>query len=136
MTDSAPRHRERGNGISPWEWLAAAVGAVLVFGTIAIMLHEAFTVSQRPVAVEITVDTIVSVPTGYLVRFTAHNRGDFTAAALQVEGELLRDTVVVGSARTTIDYLPQRGSRSAAVVFGLDPRQHTLRLRPVGHSDP
>ena len=136
MTRMDSRNRGGGNGISPWEWVSAAIGAILVFGTIAIMLHEAFTASQRPVAVEITVDTIVAVPTGYLVRFTARNGGDFTAAALQIEGELLRDDVVVGTASTTIDYLPQRGSRSAAVIFELDPREHTLRLRPVGHDDP
>lgn len=136
MTDREDGHNGGGNGISPWEWVSAVIGAILVFGTIGVMLHEAFTMSQRPVAVEITVDTIVPAPTGHLVRFTAHNRGDFTAATLQVEAELLRDDVVVESARTTIDYLPQRGSRSAAVIFEIDPREHTLRLRPVGHDDP
>lgn len=125
-----------GELISTWEWIAAAVGAALVFGAVGMMLHEAVTRPDTPPRVEVTVDTVVAQPTGYLVRIRARNRGHSTAAALEIEGELIADTGTVQTSRTTIDYLPERTARTAGLFFEHDPRLFTLRLRAVGYDDP
>lgn len=130
---SAQRGGER---ISVWEWIAAGIGGFLVFGAVGFMLHEAVTLPDTPPRIEITIDSIVAQPSGYLVRVRAHNRGYSTAAALEIEGELVADTGIVQTSRTTIDYVPERGSRTAGLFFDHDPRILTLRLRPVGYDDP
>lgn len=127
--------RRRG-GTSPWEWAIAAVGALLVLGVVAAMLHEALGRPSTPPRVELTVDTVIATGSGHLVEFRARNRGSRTAAMLVVEGELRGDTGTVETAQTTLDYLPEGSERSAGLFFTHDPARYRLELRPKGYDHP
>lgn len=122
--------------ISRWEWISAALGALLVFGSIGFMLQDALSRPDTPPRIVISVDTVMEQPPRYLVRLGVRNTGYSTAAALEIEGELVGATGTVQISRTTIDYLPERGSRTAGIFFDHDPRLLTLRLRPVGYDQP
>lgn len=127
----------RRNGqTSRWEWVAAAVGTVLVLGTVGLLLHEAFTGSDSPPAVTVHVDGILPLENGYLVRIRAENSGGETAAGLTVEGELKSDTGSVEKSDVTIDYVPANGKRLGGLFFQEDPRRHELTVRPKGYDRP
>lgn len=121
---------------SRWEWVAAAVGTLLVLGTVAFMLHEAFTGARTPPAVAVTVDSVFPQESGFLVRIRAENTGGETAAGLLVEGELRSDTGTVETSEATIDYLPAGGKRFGGLFFEEDPRSNALTVRPKGYDRP
>ena len=121
---------------SPWEWVAAAVGTLLVLGTIGFMLHAALTRSGSPPAVAVAVDSVVVQESGYLVRIRAENSGGETVASLLVEGELRGDTGTVEKSEATIDYVPAGGKRFAGLFFEEDPRSYALTVRPKGYDRP
>ncbi|HEX2187382.1 MAG TPA: TIGR02588 family protein [Longimicrobiaceae bacterium] len=124
------------NRTSRWEWVAAAVGTLLVAGTIGYMLNEALTAGGMPPGVAVHVDEIVPMETGFLVRIRAENSGGETAAGLTVEGELRSDTGSVEKSQVTIDYVPARGSRFGGLIFQEDPRSYALTVRPMGYDRP
>ncbi|HEV2148655.1 MAG TPA: hypothetical protein VGR37_14725 [Longimicrobiaceae bacterium] len=131
------RGQERAGGrTSRWEWVAAAVGTLLVVGAVAFMLREALTGSSSPPAVKVTVDSIIAQEDGFLVQLRVENKGGETAAALLVEGELKSDTGTVEKSETTISYVPAKGRRSAGLFFKEDPRDYALRVRPRGYDRP
>lgn len=121
---------------SKWEWVAAAVGTLLVLGTIGFMLHEALTGRKTPPAVAVTADSILPQENGFLVRIRAENTGGETAAGLLVEGELRSDTGTVEKSEATIDYVPPGGKRYGGLFFEEDPRSYALTVRPKGYDRP
>ena len=121
---------------SPPELASAVVGAVLVFGAIGYMLEEAITDPNTPPIVTIAVDSVLARGDGFLVEFTATNRGGSTAAALQIEGELFDDSVSIERSETVLSYLPEGASRIAGMFFVRDPRRYRLELRPRGYERP
>lgn len=118
------------------EWAVAALGALLVLGAVGLMLHEALTQASTPPSIEVSVDTIVRTPYGYVVEFRARNHGQQTAAGVVVEGELKSDTGTVEKAQVTIDYVPAGSSRSGGLLFAHDPRTHSVEIRPKGYDRP
>jgi len=142
MTDRSERGADRRPGrgatgeASAWEWVAAGIGTLLVLGTVAFLLHEAFTRSGGLPVVSVRVDSVVSTPAGYLVWIRAENRGEETAASLRVEGELRSGTRVVETRETTIAFVPAEGRRYAGLIFREDPGRYTLEVRPTGFDLP
>ncbi len=132
----AGRGRKTAGKSSVWEWVAAGVGTLLVLGTVAFMLFEAFTRSGGLPVVSVRVDTVVSTPAGYLVWIRAENRGGETAASLRVEGELRSGTRVVETRETTLAFVPAEGKRYAGLVFREDPGRYTLDVRATGFELP
>ncbi len=123
-------------GSSPLEWLTAALGAVLVLGTVGIMLYGALRNSPAPPQIEIAVDQIVETGSGYVVTFTARNRGSTTAAGLVVEGTLRGENGEVEQSTVTITYVPSEAREKAGLYFTQDPRRYRLELRPLGYEQP
>ena len=128
--------RRRGGSTSPWEWVVAAVGGILVLGAAGFMLWEALHDRATPPSLEVGVEAIHRSEAGYLVEFRIENRGRRTAAAVLVEGELQGDTGIVERAEATIDYVPAQASGRGGLFFTKDPSVFTLRLRPKGYSRP
>lgn len=116
--------------------MIGAMSAVVVLGTIGVLLHEGFTHSSSPPRIEIAVDSIVRAGAGYLVEFSARNRGESTAAGLRVEGEIVGARGSIEVSHTEIDYVPGRGVRAAGLFFSQDPAQGSLRIRPTGYDRP
>jgi len=124
------------NATSTWEWVVAAVGLLLVVGSIAFMIYEGIWGDHSPPAVRIQLDSIAETENGYLVRFRASNSGGSTAEGLTIEGQLSRDDQNIETGETTLDYLPSHSERKGGLFFKQDPRQFELKMRALGYEEP
>lgn len=120
--------------ISIWEWITAALAAVLLLAALGYIAYGG--VVKRPETVAtilIETDSIVEVEGGYVVRFFARNVGDETAASLVVEGELRDAEGTAQRSEVTIDFVPPQSRRRAALYFSRDPTGRQLRIRALGY---
>lgn len=113
------------------EWIAAAVGLLLILGIAVVIARDAFNGSADMAPdLEVVVRDRQQVGNRWLVRFDAHNRSPVTAAQVTIEG-----TLPGGETSTaTIDYIPGRSTRGGGLVFSTEPRE--VSLRPLGFQDP
>ena len=133
---STSQKQQEKDAIPIWEWIVAGVGLVLVAGVIGFLIYEAFTGKRLPPDVKLSVDSVVEIRNGFLVRITAVNEGGITAEGVIVEAELRSGTEPVERSRTTIDYLPPRSEKKAGLFFTRDPRQLDLQVRSLGYEEP
>jgi uncharacterized protein (TIGR02588 family) len=118
------------------EWAVAAVGLLLVAGSIGVLVYEALTQNDAPPAIVVEVDRIHSTEGGYLVLLRVRNTGGQTAEGLVVEGELRQGDRTVERSETTIDYAPAHSERKGGLFFTRDPSAHEIHLRPLGFEEP
>ena len=128
--------REGSDSIPFLEWAVAALGLALVVATVGFLALEATGGPKRPPDVAVRVSSVARLSKGFLVRFTAVNRGDETAAAVAVEGELSRAGRPVETSQASLDYLPAHSERAGGLFFREDPRRGKLELRPLGYEAP
>jgi len=133
---STSQKQQEKDAIPIWEWIVAGVGLVLVASVISFLIYEAFTGKRLPPDVKLSVDSVVEIRNGFLVRITAVNEGGMTAEGVIVEAELRSGTEPVERSRTTIDYLPPRSEKRAGLFFTRDPRQLDLQVRSLGYEEP
>ena len=136
QTRSTAQKQQEKDAIPIWEWIVAGVGLVLVASVIGFLIYEAFTGKRLPPDVKLSVDSVVEIRNGFLVRITAVNEGGMTAEGVIVEAELRSGTEPVERSRTTIDYLPPRSEKRAGLFFTRDPRQLDLQVRSLGYEEP
>ena len=129
--------------ITRLEWVVAALGALLVFGSMAYLAYQAFGRDESPPDVRLVVEEVRELPRGggYVVKFRAFNEGRSAAAELGIEGELSGGPDgggggVVETSEATLDHLPARSSRAGGLFFTQDPRGYELRLRAKGYHEP
>jgi uncharacterized protein (TIGR02588 family) len=132
----AKDRRQNDARIPFWEWVCATIGFVLVAGTVAFLGNEALQGRNRPPDISIRTDEIVSLERGFLVRITAVNHGDRTAASVKVEGELRTDASTVETTEMTFQYVPGRSERKGGLFFVQDPRRLQLVVTPRGYEEP
>ena len=118
---------------SALEWAVAALGLVLVAGTIALLVRDAVGEGDAAVRLAVQVDSVVPRPGGHAVHFTARNAGRATAAEVSVRGER-RDASGSEESAATLDYVPGRSSRRGTLHFEGDARD--VRLRVEGFREP
>ena len=118
------------------EWIVAALGAVLVAGTIGWLVWLATMRDETPPDVRVVEDGVVALQDGWLVKFRAVNAGAQAAAELLVEGELTGPGGAIETSEATVDYLPPRSEREGGLFFSHDPRRHEVRLRAKGYVHP
>jgi uncharacterized protein (TIGR02588 family) len=121
---------------SRWEWVAAAVSTLLVLFVIGTMLYDALARPQTPPSVRVQADTVLQADGLWLVRFRARNHGHETAAAVKVQGELMRGAQSVETSEAVLDYVPGRSVRHGGLFFRHDPRTFRLELRALGYQEP
>lgn len=121
---------------SRWEWVAAGAGALLILGTVGVLLYEGLALPATPPSLQVSVDSVVATPHAFLVQVTAHNHGRRTAATVTLEGVLYGDAGVLETATTTVDFVPGAASRGAGLLFTRDPREHRLHVRATGFEVP
>ncbi|HYJ79902.1 MAG TPA: hypothetical protein VEW03_09895 [Longimicrobiaceae bacterium] len=121
---------------SPWEWVVAGIGALLVSAVIAFLAYEAVTFEGSPPDIVVRVDSVSHVGGGYLVHLQARNRGGTTASSVGIEAELRTAAGEVETRSVDIDYIPAHSLRHAGVVFGEDPRGRPLEVRTTGFDLP
>jgi uncharacterized protein (TIGR02588 family) len=113
------------------EWIAAAVGLVLLGFILVVIGREAVTgETEKAPEIEIVVRRIVPNAAGFVVEFEAINRSAATAAGVDVEGTLGDET-----STTTLDYVPGGGRARGGLFFRGDPRAG-VDLRALGYRDP
>jgi uncharacterized protein (TIGR02588 family) len=134
MTDE--RDSDEARPIPVTEWIVAALGFMLVAGTIGYLVWLATSRDESPPDVRVVADGVVALQDGWLVQFRAANAGGQAAAEVLIEGELAGPDGPIETSEATIDYLPPRSEREGGLIFSRDPRQHEMRLRAKGYVDP
>ena len=137
MTNERGTTQHDGERTSPWEWVTAALGALLVLGVVGYLVYGAVREPARALpALTVQVDTVATHGAGYVVEFRVRNSATATAAAVVIEGTLETDTGTVETSSTTIDYVPAEAARTGGLFFTKDPRRYRLALRPLGYDRP
>jgi uncharacterized protein (TIGR02588 family) len=126
---------EQPTRISVWEWVIAAVAAVMVV-TMVVTLFLAGRREQTPPRFAVTIESIAASGPDFLVRFSIRNDGRETAAQVMVEGALDRGEASPETSSVTFDYVPGGSVRRGGVLFRHDPRSGQLTLRPLGFREP
>lgn len=121
---------------SRWEWLVSGIGLALVLGAIGTLARSGLQGREHPPDIIVSADSVTRTQDGWRVHFTARNRGDMTAAAVTVEGELSRAGQPSELRAARLDFVPGRSARGGGLFFAGDPRLGALRLRAIGYTDP
>lgn len=132
----ADRKSKKSENIPFLEWLAAAVGLILVVGTIGFMTYQALTAKDTPPSFKIGIERIDQVNAGFVVIFKVINEGEQTAAGVEIEGELRRGAESVETSSVTIDYAPSQSELKGGLFFRNDPREFQFEIRAKGYSEP
>ena len=103
---------------------------------LAYTAHEAITSSDTPPVLLVKADSVVVNEAGFLVLFTVRNDGEQTAAGVTVRGAVQSGTTTFEESEAIIDYVPVRATRGGALLFSIDPRRYSLRLRATGFDNP
>ena len=132
----AAREVPHGAATSKWEWVSAAIGLLIVLGTVGFLGYKA--VTTDPLAPDVTLDHIGTERTsgGHVVKFRARNSGPSTASGLSISGALLDGAQVIEESEVVLDYLPPRAEREGGLIFRSDPAGYELRLEAKGYLDP
>jgi uncharacterized protein (TIGR02588 family) len=134
MTDEPPGAHRR--PIPATEWVVAAIGALLVAGTIGYLAWLAISRDEALPDVRVVAGRVHALDHGWLVEFRAINSGGTAAAQLLVEGELEGPQGVLETSEATVDYVPPRSEREGGLIFSRDPQGLELRLSAKGYVDP
>ncbi len=121
---------------SPWEWVVAAIGAVLVVAAIGYLIYFAQVTPEGPALIALEQGPVERNGDGYVVIVNVTNQGATTAAAVTVEGRLSRGGAAIETATATLDYVPRFSHRRAGLYFETDPRTADLDLRALGYTEP
>ena len=112
------------------------IGFFIVAGVLGFLLYTAINEDHPIPDVKLSVDSVLRIRNGYLVRVTATNEGGLTAGGVIVEGELRNGAELVERSQTVIEFLPARSKKRAGLYFSRDPNQFELKLRPLGYEEP
>lgn len=111
------------------EWIMGALGLVLTLAALALVLRGAHSHPSPPA---LTVRLVEARPMGdqWVAEVEVSNRGDATAASVEVEGGTAPDV-----ASATLDYAPGHGRERLSLVLPARPGPDTpFRIR--GWSEP
>jgi uncharacterized protein (TIGR02588 family) len=111
------------------EWIVAGLGALLAAGVLGVLVQEALTYEEGPPVIVAAIEDVTRTEAGHVVRFTAQNRGDTTAAEVTMAATLKEGDRVVEEAEVTLDYVARKSSRKAGVVFERDPASATIEIK-------
>jgi len=124
-------HRSHPDRTPLAEWIVGGVGLLVALAMLGVLLGEAVTERGSPPILTVAAGPATRTPAGWLLEVEVRNGGDVTAANVEIEGELGRET-----AGATLGYVAARGSTRAALIFRADPRGGGLELRATGFESP
>jgi uncharacterized protein (TIGR02588 family) len=119
-----------------WEWFAAAVGFILVAGTIGFLIYSAVTEANSPPKLTVKTDSVTALENGWLVKFSLYNDGENNAAEVVVEGKISEDGKDAETSSVTIDYAPSHSRREGALLFTKEPKEENFQIRALGYQKP
>ncbi|KQT13575.1 hypothetical protein [Ramlibacter sp. Leaf400] len=118
------------------EWIAAAIGLVVVLATLACLAWLAIDERGGTVHPVVHVGAIERQGERHHVTLQVENVGAAGAAALRVKARLRRGDSVVEEAEVEFDHVPARSSRKAGVFFHEDPRGLVLEVSVESYREP
>lgn len=116
--------------------MIAAIGLLLVLGSVGVLLYQGSQEGKAPPDVQVRVDAITPVSNGYLVAFTAINKGGFTLASVEITAALKRGEEKTESSQTTIDYISKDAEVKGGFFFSNNPKVYILDIRATGYQKP
>ena len=127
--------RKRPTEIPIFEWIAAALGALLLAGAIAVLVTHGAREAAGP---ELTarVARVERVAAGWRVEVVFENHGDLTAEQVVFAAEIERGGRRQPAAELTVDRLPARSSRRGGFFLTEEPPPGSLSLRPTSFLQP
>ena len=117
------------------EWITGILGAVVFLGLIAVTLKAALN-PQTPPSIQVEITRIEKLREGYVVEFTARNKGNTTGAAVTLVAILKIDGAVVEERTAQLDYLPAGSLKKGGFFFRKDPGMGDLNIEADGFTDP
>lgn len=121
--------------VSRYEWLAAALGALVFIGLVGYFGREALREDSDAPDIAVQVDSISRASAGWIAHLKATNSGG-AATSVRIVGELTHNDTIVETSDVTLDLIGRSSSQSAGLYFSRDPAQHVLRVRPVSFVTP
>jgi uncharacterized protein (TIGR02588 family) len=118
------------------EWLLGALGAVLLFAAVALLIRDGLNSTGLPGAIEARVVDVTRAGAAFVVRFELHNAGDETLGNLRVTARLSEGDKVIESVSTLVDYLPAHSKQFGGFYLRHDPAAYTLEIAPEGYQAP
>lgn len=118
------------------ELLAAALGFLLVAGTIGFLFYDALTEADSPPEIVVEKKEIIKQSNGFLVKFEIENKGDNHASEVTVEGKLSEGGQEKETSSVGIAYAPSHSKRQGGIFFTDDPNKFELKLRVLGYTEP
>ena len=113
------------------EWVASALGLVLILFVMGVIARDAFNGSAGLAPdIQVAATGVRQSDIGFLVEFEARNLSPVTAAQVAIEGKLPGGE----TSTATIDYVPGRSARRGGLLFSTEPRG--LELRALGYQNP
>lgn len=120
-----------------FEWLAAAIGFILVSATIGFLIYSAVTEADSPPKLSVKTDSVIKIENGYLVKFSLYNDGEDNAAEVVVEGKITEGETDTETSSVTIDYAPSHSRREGALLFTKEPKTDAnFQIRALGYQKP
>ena len=130
------RQAQGGDGTPLSEWVAAAVGLVVVLATLAALAWLAFDERDGRVVPVVHVESVERQGERHHVRLRLENTGAAPASALRIHARLRSGDTVLEQAEVEFDHVPARSERTAGVFFARDPRQATLEIVVESYREP
>lgn len=118
------------------EWLVAAIGFILVAGTIGFLIYTAATQADTPPKLSVKTDSVTALENGFLVKFSLYNDGENNAAEVVVEGKITEGGKDLETSSVTIDYSPSHSRREGALLFTKEPKEENFQIRALGYQKP
>lgn len=118
------------------EWLAAAIGLILVLSSIGFLLFTAIVKKDTPPDLVIISDKITQTEKGYLVQFSLENKGENNASQVTVEGKLKKGEEELETSSVTFAYAPSNSKKEGGLLFTKNPQEFKLELRALGYENP
>ena len=112
------RQPTRRDPISALEWIAAALGLLVILAILAVLATEAVRSGNDHVPhLSARIEAVTNLPDGYVAQVVVTNGSGQTAASVQVEGKVGDE-----AATATIDYVPGHSEAKGGLLFKSDPR--------------
>lgn len=126
---------QESQAIPALEWIMGGIGFFIIAGVLGFLLYTGINEDHPLPDVKLSVDSVLRIRNGYLVRVTATNEGGMTAGGVIVEGELRQGAEAVERSEAVIAFLPSHSKKRSGLFFTRDPNQFELKLRPLGYEE-
>lgn len=118
------------------EWIVAAIGLVIVVGSVGFLLFSALTRTDQPPILIVKEESVTNTEGGFLVKFSLENKSQNNAGAVMVEGKLLEGEKEIETSSASVSYAPSNSKREGGMIFTKNPESYKLELRAIGYEKP